>query len=286
MTDASTPAGLPGPRFSIVVPALDEADTIAACLESLLAQDVEGGVEIIVADNNSSDATAEVARSYGVTVVHAPLPGVCHARQRGTECARGDIVVSADADTTYEPGWLAGIDAYLRAHPAHVGVGGPCTFDDGPPWSAVYTTLLFALVHRIYRITGLTLYVSATNLAFRRSAFTGYDVGLTQGGDELDLLRKLRRHGTVGFQLAHPSHSSSRRMTRGFAYSMIITFFYYYFLGYNLNRLFGRTIIGTAPAIRPAGARPGRRWPSPVLAVPILAVLGLAAVGWLGWELV
>lgn len=281
MSDAPTTDPTPRPRFSIVVPALDEADTIAACLGSLLAQVVEGGVEIIVADNNSSDATAAVARSFGVTVVDALLPGVCHARQTGTEYARGDIVVSADADTTYEPGWLAGIDAYLRAHPTHVGVGGPCRFDDGPAWSGVYTALLFGAVHRIHRTTGRTLYVTATNLAFRRSAWTGYDVGLTQGGDELDLLRRLRHHGPVGFQLEHPSHSSARRMTRGFAYSILVTFGYYYLLGYTLNRLLRRTVVGTAPVIRPAGTRPRRRWlPAAV------TVLGLAVVGWLGWELV
>ena len=192
---------------------------------------VDGGVEIIVADNNSSDATAEVARSFGVTVVDAPRPGVCHARQRGTEHARGDIVVSADADTTYEPGWLAGIDAYLTAHPDHVAVGGPCTFDDGPAWSRVYTALLFGTVHRVHRLTGRTVYVSATNLAFRRTAWTGYDVDLTQGGDELDLLRRLRRRGPVGFCMDHPSHSSARRMTRGLAYSLVVTCLYYYLWG-------------------------------------------------------
>ena len=280
MTDAYSVAPVPRPRFSVVVPALDEADTIAACLVSLLAQVVGGGVEIIVANNNSSDATAEVARSFGVIVVDAPLPGVCHARQEGTEHARGEIIVSADADTTYEPGWLAGIDAYLRAHPDHVAVGGPCSFDDGPAWSAVYTSILFGAVHRIHRLTGRTLYVSATNLAFRRDAWTGYDVGLTQGGDELDLLRKLRLQGPVGFQLVHPSHSSARRMTRGFAYSFAVTFLYYYALGYGLNRLLGRTVVGTAPAIRPTGARPRRHWLRAAI-----TVLGLVALGYLGWRL-
>lgn len=281
MNDAHSSDVASRPRFSVVVPALDEADTIAVCLGSLLSQVVQGGVEIIVADNNSSDATAAVARSFGVTVVDAPQPGVCHARQAGTERARGEIVVSADADTTYEPGWLAGIDAYLRKHPTHVGVGGPCAFDDGPVWAGVYTALLFGAVARIHRVTGRTLYVSATNLAFRRSAFPGYDVGLTQGGDELDLLRRLRHRGPVGFQTDHPSHSSARRMTRGFAYSFVMTFGYYYLLGYGVNRLLGRTVVGTAPAIRPTGARPRRRWLRAVV-----AVLGLVVVSWLGWELV
>ena len=46
-------------RFSVVVPALDEAADLPDALESLLAQDVAGEVEIIVVDNGSTDATAD-----------------------------------------------------------------------------------------------------------------------------------------------------------------------------------------------------------------------------------
>ena len=54
-----------------------------------------------------------------------------------------------------------------------------------------------AAVDLIYRLTGRVWYVTATNLAFCRERWPGYDVRLTQGGDELDLLRKLRRSGVV-----------------------------------------------------------------------------------------
>ena len=99
--------------------------------------------------------------------------------------------------------------------------------------------------------------------------------------DELDLLRKLRLQGPVGFQLVHPSHSSARRMTRGFAYSFAVTFLYYYALGYGVNRLLGRTVVGTAPAIRPTGARPERHW----VRAGSTALVALVALGYLGWRL-
>lgn len=57
------------PRFSIVIPALDEERYIADCLRSLGDQDFAGEIEIIVVDNNSTDATAAVASALGATVV-------------------------------------------------------------------------------------------------------------------------------------------------------------------------------------------------------------------------
>ena len=55
--------------------------------------------------------------------------------------------------------------------------------------------LLFALVRRLYDWAGLVVYVSAANVAMRRTAFPGFDPAQTQGGDELDLLQRLRRAG-------------------------------------------------------------------------------------------
>src|ERR1700740_3471780 len=110
------------PRFSVVIPAYNEAEFLGSCLDSLRAQDFRDPYEIIVVDNNSTDATADAARSRGVTVVHEPKPGVCSARQRGTAAARGEIVVSTDADTTFGSDWLSRIDRAFRDDPARVAV--------------------------------------------------------------------------------------------------------------------------------------------------------------------
>ena len=66
-------------------------------------------------DNNSTDGTGEIAASYGVTVVRGTCAGVCQARQRGTIEARGEIVVSTDADTVQARDWLTRIDRQFRA---------------------------------------------------------------------------------------------------------------------------------------------------------------------------
>lgn len=253
--------GTDRPRFSVVIPAVNEAADIGRCLSSLAEQDYQGSYAVIVVDNNSTDQTAAIAHSHGATVVFEPHPGVCWARQRGTEVARGEIVISTDADTTFDLGWLSRIDNAFNREPSNVAVAGPCQFVDGPRWGLVYPTLLFGLVHLLHRLTGRVFYVSATNIAFRRSAWTGYDTNLTQGGDELDLLRRLRTQGPVTFDLGNPTFTSARRLRRGLTYNIFVTFFYYYLLGYGLNRLFRRPILGTAPEIRDTGARsPSRRF--------------------------
>ncbi|HYR68617.1 MAG TPA: glycosyltransferase, partial [Candidatus Dormibacteraeota bacterium] len=62
-------------KVSVVIPAFNEEVLLAACIDSLLQQDYEGDVEVIVVDNASTDATAAVARSRGVRVVEEPEHG-------------------------------------------------------------------------------------------------------------------------------------------------------------------------------------------------------------------
>jgi glycosyltransferase involved in cell wall biosynthesis len=238
------------PRFSIVIPCYNEARYIADTVNSIRSQTFTGSYEIIVVDNNCTDETAEIARELGATVVREDRAGVCFARQAGTEASHGEIVISADADTTYTPGWLATIDQRFGKDERIVAVTGPCRYVGGPLWGRLYARLLFGGVRAVYRMTGRVVYVTATNIAFRKEHWSGYDVNLTQGGDELNLLRNLRAQGKVAYVHANPTFTSSRRLTRGFLYGFFVTLLGYYLLGYVLNRLFKRQVIGTAPAYR------------------------------------
>ncbi len=264
------------PRFSVVIPALNEERYLADCLRSLARQDFAGEVEVIVVDNNSTDRTAAIARSFGAVVVHEARPGVCWARQRGTAFARGEIVVSTDADTVFDPGWLARIDGALEQHPSCVAVAGPCRFAAGSPsWAAAYPRVLFGAVALVQRITGRVFYVTATNLAFRRSAWPGYNTQMTQGGDELDLLRRLQRQGPVVFDGHNPTYTSPRRLNQGLAYNLVVTFFVYYLLAYWLNRVSGRPLLGTAPAFRhDTRSRSAVLWVGRVLFTSTMLALG------------
>ncbi|NNN20148.1 MAG: glycosyltransferase family 2 protein [Acidimicrobiaceae bacterium] len=238
------------PRFSVVIPALNEASYLATTLASLSCQDFSGDYEVIVVDNNSTDNTAYIAEAHGVRVVSEPRPGICQARQTGTENSRGEIVVSTDADTTFPTSWLSGIDKAFSADPSCVAVAGSCRFSNAPWWGTIYSSVLFSAVYFIALVTGRVLYVTATNFSFKKTAWGGYDTRLTQGGDELDLLRRLRRRGKVIFLRDNPTMTSARRLQRGLFYNLFVTFFYYYALAYLLNRLFRRTLMHTAPAFR------------------------------------
>lgn len=262
-------------RFSVVVPCYNEEAYLADAIHSLQQQEFDGEYEIVVVDNNSTDATAEIARGLGVRVVTETAPGVCNARQAGTEASGGEIVVSADADTTYPPDWLRKIDENFRAGEHVVAVVGPCRYKDGPRWGRVFARALFGGVGLVYRATGRTLYVSATNIAFRRDRWSGYDVRLTQGGDELDVLRRLRREGTVVYDGSNPTDTSGRRFTRGLVYNLFVSLFVFYLSAYFLNRVTGRRLLGSAPAYRDSRTTVARR--VRVAVAGLVAVLSLLA---------
>ena len=260
-------------RFSVVVPAYNESAYLGRALDSLLQQDYDGTYEVIVVDNNSCDDTAAIAARYGVRVVKEPQQGVCAARQRGVDCARGEIIISTDADTTQPRDWLRTIDARFTESAGVVAVAGPCRNKNPSWWAKAYPTLLFGLVGAIYALTGFVFYVSATNFAIRRTAFPGYDLMLTQGGDELDLLRRLRRRGEVSWERQNVVTTSARRLQRGLLYNIFVTFLVYYMLAYWLNRLSQRQTFGMAPAFRQE-----RRSFTPVL-VRRRVVFGILVVG-------
>jgi glycosyltransferase involved in cell wall biosynthesis len=273
---APEPGADPRPKFSIVIPCLNEARYLTDTVRSLQAQTFTGAYEIVVVDNNSTDETAEIARAMGVRVVFEQHPGVCWARQRGSLAAAGEIIVSADADTTYAPDWLATIDRAFREDDRVVAVAGPCRYVGGPRWGRAYARMLFATVNFVNRWTGRPFYVTATNIAFRKDQWSGYDVHLTQGGDELALLRQLRRRGRVRYVHTNPTFTSSRRLTRGPLYGLFVTLLVYYLLAYLLNRWFNRRVIGSAPAYRSDRTAFSRR----VQAVGVAVLVGTLVVLW------
>jgi len=240
-------------RFSVVVPAYNEAASLPAALTSLRRQDVGADqFEIIVVDNGSDDDTPAIARSYGARVVVEPRRGVCDARQAGVDAALGEFVVSTDADTTHPADWLRRIDLGLRSRPDAVAIGGPCRYADPPWWGRVFPLIGFALVAATSRLRGRPSHLTATNVAFRRNGFPGYDTRLTQGGDEVDLLRRLVVWGPVLWDSGNEVVTSARRFRRGLLHTLVISYGYYYALSSVVNRIAGRRVIGVAPAVRSA----------------------------------
>ena len=92
------------PKVSLVIPCLNEEENITACVEAaLLALEASGlWGEVIVVDNASEDRSAELARAAGATVISEPRRGYGSAYLAGFTAARGNYIVMADADLTYD----------------------------------------------------------------------------------------------------------------------------------------------------------------------------------------
>src|SRR5262245_13241250 len=88
-----------GRTISVVIPCYNEEEGIRHVIESMPpAVD-----EIVVVDNNSSDRTAEVARSLGARVVSETRKGYGQAYQAGIPAATKDVIVTLDGDGSYPP---------------------------------------------------------------------------------------------------------------------------------------------------------------------------------------
>ena len=262
-----------GFRYSIVIPCFNEENYIEKSINSLKNQDFSGDFEIIVVDNNSTDNTANVAAKLGARVIKEANPGVCFAREKGTNEANGEIIISTDADTVFKKNWLSKIDQNFTKNNDLIAVCGPCRYMDGPWWGKVYTHFLFGYDYVYSKIAGHPFYVTATNIAFKKEHFEGYDLSTMQGGDELYLLHSLRKHGKIKFLISNTTLTSGRRLTKGLFYNLFVTFFYYYLGAYYLNKIFKKQIIGSAPAFRDTvrGNRISLSFPVILLVVLILA---------------
>ncbi len=130
--DRASAAGAGDDLVSYVVPSYNAAGTLGLCLESLQAQRLDGrAAEIIVVDNASTDASPEIARSFGVRLFFEPVPGAASARNRGIEAARGNWIALIDADCVLPADWTARALQVLREEPGACAVGGPGRIPEG-----------------------------------------------------------------------------------------------------------------------------------------------------------
>lgn len=197
------------PSLSVVICAYNAADTIEECLSHTRELDYPD-LEVLVVDDGSLDATAEIAERLcdgdpRMRVIRAEHQGLSGARNVGWQQARGDLIAYLDSDAYPTPEWpyylALGLDA-----PTVGGVGGP----NVPPVSDPRVAQMVARapggpVH-VLSSDDRAEHIPGANMAFWRQVLEevgGFDVVYTAAGDDVDLCWKvLDRDWEIGF---HPA---------------------------------------------------------------------------------
>ena len=180
-------------RFSVIIPAFNEEKYLPRLLDSIevARANYSGGrdeIEVIVADNNSSDRTAAVAATHGARVVTVARRCIAAARNGAAQAAHGQLFCFIDADSAVHPQTFAAIDAAMKTGRYVWGVTGAKLERRSFPLMITYCVVMPMVL-----VTGLD-----TGLSFcRREDFLavgGYDENRLYAEDVL-LPLALRRLG-------------------------------------------------------------------------------------------
>jgi glycosyltransferase involved in cell wall biosynthesis len=175
--------------LSFIVPAHDEAATIAAVVEAIRAAAGTRRHEIVVVDDASCDGTGEHAAAAGAQVLRVAHRQIAATRNAGARAARGEVLVFVDADTFIAEDVVRGLERAIGE--GAVGGGAGVRFDEPVPrWVKLVLPPMLALF-RWLRFTG-GCFVFARRADFE--AVGGFDDAL-YAAEELALCRALAKRG-------------------------------------------------------------------------------------------
>lgn len=253
------PPGTDAVVVSVIIPAKDAAATIGAQLDALTRQEHALPWEVVVVDNGSSDATAEVCRSYRTRM---PLrlgtcarPGTSATRNVGADLARGSKLLFCDADDEVGPRW---VEAMARALDEHDAVGG--RVDDlklnGP--------LAPRHPDGLPVVAGFLPRTISANLGVRRDVWDtvgGFAEDYEYGSDDTEFCWRLQLAGhTLGYAPDAVVHYRHRTSLRAVAVKAFRT-------GRSRGRLFREYGPRGMPRPNPVGAL--ARWARILLTAPV-----------------
>lgn len=203
----------PPRSISVVIPTLNEADTIEDCLKHL--QNRSGVTEVVVTDGGSTDGTAELAAQYRVRLVRTPAGRGLQIKE-GVGRATGDVVVILHADCIATKGVFAHILTALGTHLHAVGGAVSMRFEQ----TGLKTWIVAGLNNLRARLTGISFGDQAQ--FFRRTAIQsigGFPAMMLMEDVELSL--RLKAQGQLLFLNGGIRVSGRRWQGRGFSRNLL-----------------------------------------------------------------
>ena len=196
--------------ISFVVPAYNEAKYIAPTLESIHAAAKEAGepYEIVVANDASTDATAELAERGGARVVAVHNRQIAATRNSGARASAGEVLFFVDADTRVSPALVKEALSALRSGAA--GGGARVAFyGEVPPWVPAFMAVFTPLYFRLGRWAA-GCFIFCTRAAYEATG--GFDE-TTYAGEEIAFSRALKAAGR--FVIVREPVATSARKVEG-----------------------------------------------------------------------
>ncbi|VVB53963.1 Glycosyltransferase AglE [uncultured archaeon] len=201
------------PLATVVIPVLNEEKYLPLCLKSLGAQTVgKENIEVIVVDSGSTDKTVDVAQEWGARVIMGEK-SIPLNRQKGTDAASTEIVLSTDADCIHPPDWIERMLKHL-ADEKVLAVSGPTKpIPEESIWldKACYFigNLTLLLLHRLFKKS----WFRGSNSAYRKQAIKkagGYNLTL-KAREDSDLSSRIDKLGKTKFDWNIVVYTSMRR---------------------------------------------------------------------------
>lgn len=262
-------------KISVVVPAYNEEKFLPRLLTSLKNQTYKHPFEIIVVNNNSTDKTAEIAKSYGVKVIFESKRGYGPACQKGFQTASGDIIARADSDYVVPKHWLEKIATEFASDPKLIAIGGPHYPLETSWWENVMFYPALLMWQYGLKLTGRGFF--NPNMAVRREYFKksgGFDTDI-HFGEDTNICAKLMKLGRVKLCPSLYIHTSIRRMNDLGLFKTVVS----YSFGNQIALMLGReATVGLIPVrvVPNKTPHPHRPWPY-LWAPPIVIFLALLA---------
>lgn len=207
--------------ISVVIPAYNEEGAITDCLDGLTKQTTDKTFEVILIDNNSTDNTVAIARTFekklNLRIVTEKRKGRGTARRAGFAQAQGNIILSTDADTVVPDNWIDTLSDRLTSSTSAIAVTGPCKIVDCAPLDNSLFNALQPFTMRIYRLLFGHYWLSGFNFGIYKKAYEksgGFRSDLN-AQEDIDLSFRVGKIGKITFISDMPVISSGRRFKTG-----------------------------------------------------------------------